>query len=521
MNSQPPPGASDPVDAELLDFLRAVYLDRRSGVLEVFQGDQVRRFYFVDGELFLMHGHPLAQRLEVFLGGTGSNPQAGLSALLRRNQRPGAADDEDPGAKEAQELRWLLRRIAKFLYQLAHERFGFIDGREGLPDKLVGPLPTGFLIMEAATLDRTDTELLLDLGGENERWVSFGDRLPAELPWLETDEAFLLSRCERPMAVGEILRQLGTDRSLTLLRLARLRALGLLRRAASVAKEVEEPVRRVHPDVLKRFLDRVARELESKSVDLERDEHRRFIGDLFAGLGDRDFYQLLEVDLDTPPEKILEAYSRLARRVHPSHAARLELAGSEHLLEVLFERATEAYLTLSDPSRRGRYNRETGVAFVVKPDSPEDIEERGRELAREHFTRARQLVTHQQYHAAHELLREACRLDSRAEYFGLLAQVQAKNPNWLLQAVDNYRRAVDLDPSGVEHRLSLALTCEEAGYLGEAKAQFGRVLEQNPDHPIAIAGVKRIEHQDPEGAPTGGFFQRLRASLAVLFGRGG
>ncbi|MCB1055505.1 MAG: DnaJ domain-containing protein [Acidobacteria bacterium] len=522
MNSHLPQGASDPADAELMDFLRSVYLARRSGVLEVFQGEQIRRFYFVDGELFLMQGHPLAQRMEAFLGGSGGNPQASLAALLRRSHNPGAPP-EDAAAKEAQELRWLLRRIAKFLHQLAHERFGFVEGRDGLPDKLVGPLPTGFLIMEAATVDRTDTELLLDLGGESERWVSYGDKFPAELPWLETDEAFLLSRCERPMAVGELLRQLGTDRSQTLLRLARLRALGLLRRAAKAAEPARatEAPRRVQPEVLSRFLDRVGRELETRSVDLDREDHRRFIAELFTSLGERDFYQLLEVGPDTAPEKLVEAYSRLARRVHPSHAARLELAGGDSVLELLFERATEAYLTLSDPSRRGRYNRETGVSFVINGASDEEVAERNREMAREHFTRARQLVAAQQYHAAHELLREACRRDPQADYFALLAQVQTKNPNWIRQAVDNYRRAVDLDPSGIEHRLALALTCEEAGYLGEAKAQFARVLEQRPDHPIAQAGIKRIEHQDPESAPDGGFFDRVRSRLAALFGSRG
>jgi hypothetical protein len=70
----------------------------------------------------------------------------------------------------------------------------------------------------------------------------------------------------------------------------------------------------------------------------------------------------------------------------------------------------------------------------------------------------------------------------------------------------------------VEHRLSLALTCEEAGYLQEAKLQFERVREQSPDHPIAGAGLKRIEHQqEPEKGPT--LMERIREAIASLMGK--
>lgn len=506
--------------SSLLGFLRTLHQRGRSGTLEVLQGDQLRRFYFVRGELYLVQGHPLAQRMASFLEvPEESSPK--MAALLRRPPQAGATD---PASKAAQELRWLLRRIAKFLHQLEGERFQFEEGEEELPAELVGPLPTGFLIMEAAVMDRSEESLIEKLGGDEARWVAeSGDRPASDLLWMETDEAFLLSRCERPISIGELRRQAPGGASV-ITRLARLRAIGLIRQAGDEAEPIaRDPAerRRVQPEVVERFAERVRRDLERRPLGLEPDEHRERLGELLASLGEKNLYQLLGVRPDAAIEKVLDGFNRLARLVHPDHAARLELAGGEAALDLLFERATEAYLTLSDPDRRGRYNSEAGILFATEEEDEEAIRERERETAREYFVRARQHIGAQQLHAAHELLREATRLDPRADYFALLAQVQSKNPNWVRQAVDNYRRAVELDPRALEHRLALALTCEEAGYLTEAKVQFEKVLEQMPGHPIAGAGLKRIDHQrsGPDAPASGSWLTRLKRRLGSIFGR--
>jgi len=152
-------------------------------------------------------------------------------------------------------------------------------------------------------------------------------------------------------------------------------------------------------------------------------------------------------------------------------------------------------------------------------EHPEDEEERNRELAREYYRLARRLVETEQFHAAHELLRDATRRDPRPEYFGLLGQVQARNPNWLRRAVDSYRRAVELAPNSVDLRLGLAMTCEKAGYATEAKLHFENVLARSAGDPTALDALDRLSgkvgreegQEDGEKAPKKGLLSRLLA----------
>ena len=73
---------------------------------------------------------------------------------------------------------------------------------------------------------------------------------------------------------------------------------------------------------------------------------------------DLSFYELLGLDVAASPDEVHTAYEEAARLVHPRHASRVGLEERRGTLELLFERATRAYLTLSLPDRRKRYDRE-------------------------------------------------------------------------------------------------------------------------------------------------------------------
>jgi cytochrome c-type biogenesis protein CcmH/NrfG len=152
-------------------------------------------------------------------------------------------------------------------------------------------------------------------------------------------------------------------------------------------------------------------------------------------------------------------------------------------------------------------------------ESPEDEEERNRELAREYYRLARRLVETEQFHAAHELLRDATRRDPRPEYFGLLGQVQARNPNWLRRAVESYRKAVELAPNSVDLRLGLAMTCERAGYGTEAKLHYENVLARSAGDPTAQDALRRLRGVRGEG-DGGAEKKSKRGFLSRLFARG-
>src|ERR1044072_8825399 len=109
------------------------------------------------------------------------------------------------------------------------------------------------------------------------------------------------------------------------------------------------------------FAERIGRSLDARPLDLAPEAHRQAVASLIGRLGTASFYELLSVAPGASQAEIHDAYERLARMVHPRHAAILGIAGRQGVLDLLLERATRAYLTLSHPGRRKDYDRELGA----------------------------------------------------------------------------------------------------------------------------------------------------------------
>lgn len=250
--------------------------------------------------------------------------------------------------------------------------------------------------------------------------------------------------------------------------------------------------------VLRRFLDRIGRDLERRPLDLDTTSHRLQFAAALGRCGRGTHYDLLEVSTDASESEIHEAYQVIARLVHPSHAERVGLSGRQGVAEVLFERATEAYLVLSDPHRRSTYDREAAVQ-TRRPEGQRKAE--AAQVADDLLRRARALVDRDDYHYALELLQQAVRANpSSADCWALMGRCRAQNPKWLHMAADNLRRAMELEPASLEHRLALAAVEEERGNGERAADLYRQVLERSSQHAAALEGLARLEGS-PEDAP--------------------
>lgn len=202
---------------------------------------------------------------------------------------------------------------------------------------------------------------------------------------------------------------------------------------------------RVSEEELRLFGQRISRSLAERPLDLDPGAHREKVAALLRGSGEATHYEFLGVELVARAMEIHEGFERTARLVHPDHAARLGLTGREGVLEVLFERATRAYLTLSDPESRKAYDRgldPRARAALVAAIAPQG--DASRDLARGYYQRACSLVDAEDYHFAVELLQQAVKIDPRGEYYALLGRIQARNPQWLDEAAESLQRAIDL-----------------------------------------------------------------------------
>jgi hypothetical protein len=168
---------------------------------------------------------------------------------------------------------------------------------------------------------------------------------------------------------------------------------------------------------------------------------RERIAGLVREMGEATHYELLGIEPTASALEVHEGFERTARLVHPDNAARLGFSGREGALQVLFERATEAYLTLSAIDRRKAYDREMGPR-LWKPRAAAPKIAPADEAARL-FERARALAAAEQVHPAIELLRESVRIFPKAESLALLGTLEAKNPHWLRDAEQHLERAID------------------------------------------------------------------------------
>jgi curved DNA-binding protein CbpA len=235
------------------------------------------------------------------------------------------------------------------------------------------------------------------------------------------------------------------------------------------------------------FSTRVERGLAAHPLDLDPVVHRQLVAELVVQVGEATFYDLLGVGPGASAEEVYAGYDRQARIVHPSHAGDLGLTGKEGVLTLLFERITQAYLTLSHPDRRKRYDTELGDQLWSPGTSGEARTEEEHQVARRYFVQATILAASEEYHQAIDLLRTAARVDPRPEYYALLGQLEAKNPHWLRLAEANLARAIEL--GGPSQGLEAALL-----KVREEKAATDAVPAARADTPPPT-GLRRFFHR--------------------------
>lgn len=255
---------------------------------------------------------------------------------------------------------------------------------------------------------------------------------------------------------------------------------------------MESASQRPTEEQLRLFSEKIGRRLNERPVGLDPETHRERIAGLLRRAGEATFYQILEVPPTATAQEIHESYDQIARLVHPVNARPLGLEGREGVLEMLFERITQAYLTLFQPERRKEYDRE------LSPQSfntavPDDG--RRKEVARHYYERARELAAADEFHLAIELLQQAVRADSRPEYHALLGKLQAKNSDLrrLRAAAENLRQALDLGSPDAELRLALDQVLH--------RLEGGAAAEPEPGRRSPPGGrdVPEVEVVDPDG----------------------
>lgn len=332
------------------------------------------------------------------------------------------------------------------------------------------------------------------------------EHTPPELQ-LKPVEGYVLSRVERPTALGEIVAAAGLPADETRRAVYALSLCGLLARerwpvalagaaeAAEASAQAERAAAPADPrGELELLLERVA--------------------------DDADYFEILGVERGARPADIKRAYYSLAKRFHPDRFRQIVSGDEERVsVEHAFALVTKAYETLYDQQAREAYaakhpakSSPAGLSSVFgKRKSATAAKVTVREEARprhdptatpqyraeDSFQQGLAAAARGDHGAAQAYFGEAVRLGPQeARYRALYGRTLARAPATRHQAEAELQAAVRLDPRNVAYHVALAELYAAIGLRRRAEGQLSRALALDPAHEPARRMLERMKGND-------------------------
>ncbi|NBI66898.1 J domain-containing protein [Pseudoflavonifractor sp. 60] len=179
----------------------------------------------------------------------------------------------------------------------------------------------------------------------------------------------------------------------------------------------------------------------------------------------RDPYTVLGVSQNASDEEVKKAYRELARKYHPDNYQNNPLAD---LAEEKMKEINEAYDTITK-QRSGTYSQSASGSYG---GYQQGYASGGNPV----YGRIRNLINAGDLEGAEQLLYGVGQKDG--EWYFLSGSI-AYRRGWLDEAMQNYSRAVQMEPSNVEYRQALAMM--QRGPMGGYRpAGYGSAAQCDP-----------------------------------------
>lgn len=163
----------------------------------------------------------------------------------------------------------------------------------------------------------------------------------------------------------------------------------------------------------------------------------------------RDPYSVLGVNQDASDAEIKKAYRELARKYHPDNYTNNPLAD---LAEEKMKEINEAYDIITKQRNGGGTQQSYGGYQSNQGGYQQQRQYGGR--SNPTYVRVRNMINSGDISTAERLLTEVPQRDG--EWYFLSGSI-AYRKGWLDEAMQNYSRAVQMEPSNVEYRQALAM----------------------------------------------------------------
>jgi curved DNA-binding protein CbpA len=200
------------------------------------------------------------------------------------------------------------------------------------------------------------------------------------------------------------------------------------------------------------------------------------------------YYQLLDVQPESPVHEVKSRFYRLARKYHPDrHMNRPDRIPQ---LVTLMDALTNAYKVLSDIEAKAQYDEKLRQASEKQAEP--------RRLAAHYMETARICLAEENYIGSILWLRRAIENDpNSSSYRALLGLSLAHVPEYRREAVEQFEIAFELDPSNITAHLYYARVLEEMNLPWRARNHYLRVLELDITHAEARERLNRLDAAAP------------------------
>ncbi len=200
------------------------------------------------------------------------------------------------------------------------------------------------------------------------------------------------------------------------------------------------------------------------------------------------YYQLLGTSPDSTAKQIKQSFYALAQKFHPDH--HMENPERMGRLKEILGVATSAYKTLADEEKRAKYDAHLSASGAHslrrgKTASQETIEQC--------FGRASECIRAGNFVGSIVWLRKCAEMSpDEARYHALLARSLSSVPRYREEAIEEFQRAIALDPLNTVPYIQFAELYESMQLPSRASLLYTKVLEINPLHAKARERLAEI-----------------------------
>jgi curved DNA-binding protein CbpA len=205
-------------------------------------------------------------------------------------------------------------------------------------------------------------------------------------------------------------------------------------------------------------------------------------------------YQLLGVVPEAPVKQIKQSFYAQAQRFHPDH----HMAKREWMepLKQLMGAFTEAYKTLSDEQRRARYDKqleEKGAYSLSRNNTA------AQDAIGDYVSRATECLRARNFAGSIVWLRKCVEIaPDEAKFRAMLARSLGAIPQYRSEAIEQFQRAIDIDPWNTDAYLQFAELFEEMQLSWRARPLYSKILEINPVHAKARERLDLLDGEKDE-----------------------